>query len=335
MNNKIVTREVWLDIVKGVAILGCVFQHSLQRTVYYFDYGSDSIYSYLNSVVSRPDMCIFFLVSGYVYFKNRDKYIAEPSTFIKNRFMDLMLPYLFFSMLVGGGKILFSQFVKNQIGISALLDIFITPIAYLWFLYALFIIEVAVLLLDIVIKDRQWVKLLCLFFVFFYEQQHHGLNALQWSAYYIFWYYAAFVLLKFDLNQIHSNKMLLCGIFIVWLGLSLISFYTHSFWSIFSEMVLASMFVYGLLYKCSANKLVPRFLNYVGGITMYMYILNPIVINATRPLLHKIGIDSPIANLIMFIISAVIVSIAVAEVGKRVAVVDCVFNPRKHINKRK
>ena len=235
----------------------------------------------------------------------------------------------------GGGKILFSQFVKNQIGISALFDIFVTPIAYLWFLYALFIIEVVVLLLDLVIKDRQWIKLLCLFIVFFYEQQHHGLNALQWSAYYIFWYYAAFVLLRFDLNKIHKNKVLLCCIFFAWIIVSLVSFNTYNFWSIFAEMVLASMFVYGLLYKCSANKLAPRFLNYVGGITMYMYILNPIVINATRPLLHKIGVDSPVVNLIMFVITAVIVSIAVAEVGKRVAVMDCVFNPRKHIAKRK
>lgn len=210
-----------------------------------------------------------------------------------------------------------------------------TPIAYLWFLYALFIIEVVVLLLDLVIKDRQWVKLLCLFIVFFYEQQHHGLNALQWSAYYIFWYYAAFVLLKFDLNKIHKNKVLLCCIFFAWIIVSLVSFNTHNFWSIFAEMVLASMFVYGLLYKCSANKLVPRFLNYVGGITMYMYILNPIVINATRPILHKIGIDCVVINLITFVLAAVIISIMVAEVGKRLVVVDSVFNPRKHLSKNK
>lgn len=104
MDNKIANRELWLDIIKGIAILGCVLQHSLQRTVYYFEYESDSIYSYINSFVSTPDMCIFFLVSGFVYFKNKDRYLAKPAAFIKNRFIDLMIPYLFFSMLVGGVK---------------------------------------------------------------------------------------------------------------------------------------------------------------------------------------------------------------------------------------
>ena len=148
MEARTVQREYWLDLVKGIAIIGVVLQHSLQRSIYYFCLNDTYTFPIANDFVASVNMQWFFVASGYVYFSKRDKYLNDPTNFYKTRFIDLMVPYLILGPLIWFGKFTLSAYVKNQVTLDTLLNMFITPIAFMWFIYVLFFIEVIVYTID-------------------------------------------------------------------------------------------------------------------------------------------------------------------------------------------
>ena len=79
-------REYWLDLVKGVAIIGVVLQHTLQRIIYFYNMENNFLLPVLNEFVNSVNMQWFFAVSGYIYYAKRDKYLKDPMNFIKTRF---------------------------------------------------------------------------------------------------------------------------------------------------------------------------------------------------------------------------------------------------------
>lgn len=141
-------REYWLDLVKGLAIIGVVLQHSLQRTIYFFDMGDTLFLPAANDFVASVNMQWFFVVSGYIYYAKRKQYVENPKIFCRNKFIDLMIPYLILGPLIWLGKFTLSAYVKNQVGIDTLFNMFVTPIAFMWFIYVLFFIEIIVFVID-------------------------------------------------------------------------------------------------------------------------------------------------------------------------------------------
>ncbi|MGN1218548.1 MAG: acyltransferase family protein, partial [Phocaeicola sp.] len=60
-------RIQWLDIVKGIAILGVVLQHTFQRLMTYYNLNDDVILNYLNKIVVSCNMELFFFISGVIF----------------------------------------------------------------------------------------------------------------------------------------------------------------------------------------------------------------------------------------------------------------------------
>ncbi len=191
MSTKSIQREYWLDLVKGLAIIGVVLQHSLQRTIYYFDKGDTFFLPAANGFVSSVNMQWFFVVSGYIYFSRREKYLSNPKSFVKTRFIDLMIPYFILGPLIWFGKFTLSAYVKNQVSINDLAEMFITPIAFMWFIYVLFFVEIIVFMVD-KITHWKWEVILGLLFIV-YASIHltigRGKDVFNLTSYYLFWYY--------------------------------------------------------------------------------------------------------------------------------------------------
>lgn len=133
-------RIQWLDIVKGIAILGVVLQHTFQRLMTYYNLNDDVILNYLNRIVVSCNMELFFFISGVIFFLQRERYQNNPKWFVKTRFIDLMIPYLILGPIIWFGKFALSSMVKNQVSVDDLLDMFVTPIAFMWFIYILFFV---------------------------------------------------------------------------------------------------------------------------------------------------------------------------------------------------
>ena len=185
------TREYWLDLVKGVAIIGVVLQHSLQRTIFFFDQSENAWLTVSNSFIDSSNMQWFFVVSGVIYFMKREKYLQDIRKFIRVRFYDLMIPYIILGPLVWLGKYIFSSYVKNPVTMDDLLNMFVVPIAFMWYIYVLFVIEVLVILIDKFVLFSYRYKLAFFFFLCFSLAltTTYSKDIFWRTSFFIFWYY--------------------------------------------------------------------------------------------------------------------------------------------------
>ena len=135
-----------IQIMRGLAILMVVIHHTLNNL-------PTSGGGYLLTLVNS-DVTIFFVISGYLFEKKFDKYKSDKFIFIKKKVSQLLVPYLFWSLILyigawvlhsfSGGK--FSE-ILNGIGFVKLTGFQIayrlitfqnSYVEYLWFIYILF-----------------------------------------------------------------------------------------------------------------------------------------------------------------------------------------------------
>ena len=334
-------RELWVDVVKGMAILCVVLQHSLQRTMYYFDMSDNFLLNILNTFVNSVNMQWFFVVSGYVYFLRRDKYLSDTKFFMKTRFIDLMIPYLIFGPAIWLGKFVLSAYVHKPVAVEDLVEMFYRPVAFMWFIYVLFFLEIIVFLIDKYVHLSYEKILGILFAVYIYFHVSvggKGSDILHLVPYFLFWYYVGGVLVYFKQDiENHEAKLCVAG-GVIWaaaFGLAQV-FKIHAFGFTRILFTVGSVIFVILFVKLkTGDGYLTKILNYYGRKTMYLYILNPICINGIRVVLVKFGVTNMYVNLFLFFFGTVFLAGVVAEIGGRVPAVEFLFSPRKYLIKSK
>lgn len=135
-----------VDQAKGLAILLVVFGHIVARQ----PPEGNNWYAILKTAIYSFHMAFFMFLSGLVFFAklNIPNYFPEYFIFIKKRFLRLMPAYFLFAIIVFFGKLTAQQFghVDNPVnGFGDLKNIILFPMlsisAFLWYIYALFAIS--------------------------------------------------------------------------------------------------------------------------------------------------------------------------------------------------
>ena len=83
-------RYVFIDILKGIAILMIVYGHIIPGS-----------FSAMTKFISTFHIPLFFFVSGLLF--NEGKYKNKFGTFVRERTKGLVVPFLFFSIIVAAG----------------------------------------------------------------------------------------------------------------------------------------------------------------------------------------------------------------------------------------
>ena len=155
------TRNVFLDVLKGVAIILVVLGHSIQ-------YGSGAEYlennCFFDNAVYKMiygfHMPLFMLISGYLFHHSIEKYSFSKN--VKSRFMTLMLP-IFCWAVVSYIISFLDGTLMVEYPFRAFYYIFIFT---LWFLGAIFVCSFIVLIVNRFLRDSRIVYL-CLFILAF------------------------------------------------------------------------------------------------------------------------------------------------------------------------
>lgn len=333
-------RIQWLDIVKGIAILGVVLQHTFQRLMTYYNLNDDVILNYLNRIVVSCNMELFFFISGVIFFLQRERYQNNPKWFVKTRFIDLMIPYLILGPIIWLGKFALSSMVKNQVSIDDLLDMFVTPIAFMWFIYILFFVEVIALFVNRWTNKQYKVTLAILFVISFSSSFipfgvaadiYHRIPG------YLFWYYlgGCLVLYKdsFSFLGKSSTSLTLC---VLWIGGFTTNFFMHL--GKFGMIVtLLGVFTWISMYmnKSISNR-ADKWMHYLGKRTMYIYILNPLIINGIWQILKNLGFGGYLLlTMLCFVFGTLIIACTTANIAPKIPPLEFIFSPRKYIIKKK
>lgn len=333
-------RIQWLDIVKGVAILGVVLQHTFQRLMTYYNLDDDIVLNFLNKMIVSCNMELFFVVSGIIFFLQRQRYQDNPKQFVKTRFIDLIIPYLILGPTIWLGKFILSSFVKNQVLINDLYDMFITPIAFMWFIYILFFVEVIALFIDRLMKSRFFIPLIGLLLISFSTQFYDFGNAADIYhrvPYYLFWYYLGGILVLFKdwVTRLGRPKVTLV-LGVLWIGSYTFGFFVG--WGVFSMIrgLFGVAFWLSLLRDKELRGAVNKSLHYLGKRTMYIYILNPLIINGIWQILKKLDMGGHLfVTMLLFIGGVLLISCTIANVAPKIPPIEFIFSPRKYLIKKK
>lgn len=134
------SRNVLLDIVKGLAIILVVFGH-VERGISDSN-GLTAFYSIVDLTLYTFHMPVFFFLSGYNIFNSLFK--RGCSDFIKSRFWSIVYPYLVWSSLFIFSQYIAASFtaINHPTHIKSIFTLFYEPKSIFWFLYALFFMHV-------------------------------------------------------------------------------------------------------------------------------------------------------------------------------------------------
>lgn len=159
------SRNLYLDIIKGVAIFLVVLGHCIQ-------YGSGYNYKineiYFNNIIFKFiysfHMPLFMLVSGYLFYYSINKYTSK--NLIKKKINNLIIPIISFSFIILVIKILIND-INIEFNIYFIKDIIKNFLGCLWFLWAIFYCSLIILLVNRLFKDNPIIYLIIFIISFF------------------------------------------------------------------------------------------------------------------------------------------------------------------------
>lgn len=324
-------RERWIDALRGFGIVWVVLGHSIERTItsigytnfymHFFDVFANSIHIY-----------ILFLVSGYVYaLVDRPQMITSLNVPIKKKMIDLLLPYIWFGILIWIGKFIFSKFVAKPVGYNDLIQMFITPIAFAWYLYVLFIIIIIVSIIDFITNNKYYpLFFFSLFFIvaqiYFNPQNVTLLKTLHNFPIFVLGMYIA------------NNKDLLKGkwkviiCFLLFGSLTYFHFIYDNVWVLldFSTHITGAYFFAILIYQIS-EKIKISLLIKIGENTLYIYLLHPIFINSLKAIYNINNVINVGVWIFSLFVFGITMPMLYALFAHKYVIFDFLFRPRKYI----
>lgn len=324
-------REYWVDALKGFAIICVVLGHSIERTLVGLQIDNNFL-TVFNLFIYSFHMPLFFFISGYVYaISDRDKIKTAGGIklYIKNKFIDLFIPYCFFAILVFLGKYVFSDYVTYKINLNDLFFMFINPIAFLWFIYILFFISVLIGVLERVTQFNS-ILLICIFSIMLLVRCFVTTNIklIDRVLFYPIFYY---------LGVIAENNSFIVrrrreGIYFI----AFLSFFVLHYYKYNNMFYTVCVNLFGILFFATLFSSVnflrnSKLLSFLGFRTLYIYIIHPIVLNIVRVFLLKYQIYPIMIWMITLILTGTICPIVYKCFADKFWIFDLPFRPRKYL----
>lgn len=199
MNKTTLTKSEHYDVIKVFATFLVVLAHSTRM---YTGSGvitpaCESVFlSYLSAAIYTFHMPLFVAVSGMVYgfcIDDRGKY-TDNVAFVKNKFIRLIIPYLFFGFAYVAPVMVLFGFSNSSYFAYCLRGILLSENSrHLWYILVLF----EIFLICAVLKKyiQKWhVVFLIIFFALALTHNHvPGILQLSNLVYYIFFFYAGYL----------------------------------------------------------------------------------------------------------------------------------------------
>jgi fucose 4-O-acetylase-like acetyltransferase len=137
-------RIVYIDNIKGFAIVLVVFAHVAEKYLFFNLYPKyNLIYKLIYDVVYSFHMQLFMIISGFLFYR---AYYDGPNLNkpkIKKHWINLLLIYVLISIIVWGAKCCFNGDVLHPVNVLSILMIWINPIGHLWYLHLLLVMYIA------------------------------------------------------------------------------------------------------------------------------------------------------------------------------------------------
>lgn len=329
-------RIEWLDSLKGFAIFLVVVGHVIlgyirAETFTEYQWSLQFVYD----VIYSFHMPLFFLISGFLYKLTWARKNTGLLKKISNKFLNMVPMYLLFSVVFWLSKYYATLYgniqMSDHFNLVDLMHIYIAPLSYLWFLYVLIWLFVAIPIFESIIKPTiVFIIFLCLYF--FMPPVHGLLKIINLIIYGGVYFTLGSVLCMYQdqLRTIICNK--LNGIGFISIVLAVITFPYIEVHNIlkFICAISGSVFLSVLFFKFKNIKWVTIW-NICGRYSLGIYILHLYFSGPLTTIFKHLSIDNIMVCLILSCMISTIVPIFIVKFFDRYKITSWVFGNSKLI----
>jgi len=343
------SREQWLDITKGFAILLVVIGHVLIGflTAEMYPQMTNPI-SYVVCTLYSFHMPLFFAISGYLYGRYEQRATVEHyySVAVK-KLTRLGIPFLVFSLIQGLVHIGLNRYTNHTFSPSNLLTMIVSPFDQFWFLYALLAIFLLAPLLELLTKKDGLVFsiLLALKYLPALLNIHIPLPFFEWFMAYGLYFYAGTFFARHAQDMLTHKKVLGLGS-LVYIALNA-WFYSHNplnwvlgnpstVWATTLSVLLAfSGILFGLFITqviLMATSWSFNLFNLLGLYSFEIYLLHTLPSAAMRIILQKfLHTDDFTLHLSLAVLLGIIIPVFIGKLAKSNKALEFLFYPGKYL----
>lgn len=289
----------WIDMARGAAIIMVVLGHAWRGMSEAAVIADAKLFHHIDQAIYLFHMPVFFILSGFVFMSG-----GYPSllNFIKARVTRILYPMLVWYYIFVGVNVLMTPYVNSPYGIDRFFSMPVPFGTHLWFLWALFVIQLICFPI-IFFKSRLqlisyiFLSALIVFFVnygFGYSNiwLHH---ALAFFPFFLLGILSRNIKLQKYISA--SNPVILIllggGIFMMAEFLNMVISQNRGYY-FFLEMIAAISFIIAIsgIYFISENKLISKGLVILGRASMAIYLVHIFFTSSSRIALSGLGIDN-------------------------------------------
>lgn len=327
-------REVWIDYIKAVACLAVLTFHVI--------YGMQNaglecgmFLSGLKVFCGIFQIPVFLFASGYLFGKKK---VTSYVRFEGRKLLNLGVPYIVFSIVYYVINVTFQSSVNFSYTPKNLIEIYITPLAQYWYIFATILIFLVLPILEKLIQNE---VLLLAFLLAWKLVNSYWLSVTNYDYYfsqYAFYFYLGTLYCRHH-RELSLKKEKKITVFVSCLGFLLLFFSMYFYkWGSATpvkEVFLAVLAIYLLTYffENYAEKMENWLLRTVAKYSFQIYLLHTMVTAATRILLCRLGLLSQWPQFLFGWIIGLGVTIFVAYVCEKTVYCNVFFFPERTYKK--
>lgn len=325
-------REAWVDNVKIFACMLVLLGHFFQSMVEASIITESVCYKWFITNIYIFHVPLFFICSGYLYQRGKavDSYGAWWSN-AKKKLLVLGVPYLTFSLITWGLKVLFSSVVNNEAE-SLFTTLFVHPISQYWYFYILII-----LFLIVPTLNSKYVTYSVVFAAFVLKIMNimrvfGDMYLIKRISENMIWFVLGMLIYKFGSGKFKSYKI----------GISLVIAFFTAFGFLYEGEAVSKTEEFILaLFACIGFILIFRSLDFVRSnvkvsqYTMPIFLMHTIFASFLRSVLLKIGITNWIVHFALGIPMSIFAPIVAYEIMKKNRFLLFFIEPRAALSKKK
>jgi fucose 4-O-acetylase-like acetyltransferase len=290
------TRLKWIDAARGFGIILVVYAHAARGLVLAKMLPSTGWPIDVDTVVYAFHMPLFFILAGL----NIERGVARGRRdFILNKLQTVVWPYFLWSIVHGSLKIAGAGYTNNPLTPSDLFAIPIVPIEQFWFLYVLFLCQLAIA----IVLPRRWLLLaLTLLAVVLWCSTPNGsifFRALHYLPYVVLGIFAPPLLARLAARPA-AQFAVAAGAWLAFAALILpVGPPAQDALAIYALAVLGSVGTIATVMVLGATGRSLPWLEILGRLSMPIFLMHTIFSAATRAALKMVGPADPVLALIL------------------------------------
>lgn len=308
-------RIKYVDTIKGLAIFLVVIGHMITGFLSSGLYqSSKDALMYIHYTIYTFHMPLFFLVSGLLYStKKKMDSRSEYLIFLKKKSKSLIIPYLLFSWIQIGIKLIMSKSVNSEVSPINFITILIEPIEQFWFLYALMIIFIIIAYLDYKIRNDKIIGIIVFTMCLLVRVIPLDFGILGIALYNIIFFYLGRFAIKF-IEKYKYDKKIMYSTFVSYVILN-ICMYIYDINNIIMKTITSLIAIALIVLVCEkvSNKtnVLIKALDIMGAYSMEIFLLHIILGSGIRVILMKLSITNFAIQLIAGLVFGIVIPIII------------------------